>query len=111
MEDIDKYIKELSKKYYKEVKHLTREQFKIALEQAMKSGDFIRATMLKHSPLSSRQGVYYIPYNLKLDLDIANKRIKELKAVLQEIMETTMEENTCSRAKEALDSQSDGECK
>ena len=86
MEKISEYIKDLTEKYHKEVENLTRDQFEIALKQAIESGDFIRATMQKHSPIgASMQGIYYIPYNLVSENRKLRGRVVRLEDLLEKI--------------------------
>ena len=83
--NIDDYVKSLAMRYADECEHLTREQFETALKQAMESGDFVRATIQEHSPIATRQGVFYIPYNLKTDLTLARETITKLREALEYI--------------------------
>ena len=77
------YLKKLAEKHVQDLEHLTRDQLEAALEQAIKSGDFVRATMQDSSPFSTKQGIFYIPYNLKIDLDAAKETIIKLREALE----------------------------
>jgi len=95
-ENIDDYVRSLAMKYADECEHLTRDQFEVALKQAMESGDFVRATMQEHSPITTHQGVYYIPYNLKTELSSSKETIASLKEALEEIAKDKMLSDKCT---------------
>lgn len=69
MSDINDIIKEITLKHLAKVEELTKEQFEDALLGAIKSGDFVRCIQQDYNPFKTMQGLSYIPYREKLELE------------------------------------------
>ena len=88
---VDKLLRELSKKHLEKIEELTVKQFEDALLGAIKSGDFIRC--VEHCMPNSHhaQGVIYVPFAQKLSLQARIKELEGFKDMVYRWEDTVIE--------------------